>query len=319
MTTTTPATTATNHAVAPRPDPTLAAPVPLAAELGVPLGSSPAALVGYCNERGGKLARSVSSNRGFVHCQGLPPPMTEALAWYCGDGLTDDARLCRIVQTSEPASKNEAADGLAAWSQLLSAHHGPPTEQTADDTVWTIDRQRISLFSDHDKGTSDYVTSVIHEAVEVAGALSGQPEFPTGMAGFELGMTRDEAKRTCKRQRGLFVDVTQALGRGFVCGSLQGEPPLTFSGISGVYCDGRLCELSMDLTESSRRALLIMSARYGNAPPSAVDSPKCGAGAKRYTWRWSRDDELVGLVRLVDDCSPVVFYDNADGWKLRQF
>ena len=284
----------------------------------MPLGSGPSTLVAYCAERGAKLARSVAANRGFIRCYDLPPPMIEALAWYCGDGLTDDARLCRIVQTSEPVSKSQAADGLANWSHLLSAQHGRPTEQTADDTVWMVNHGRISLFADHDKGTSDYVASVMYESVELHGAPAGQPEFPRGAGGFELGMTRADAKQVCKRQRGLFVDVTQAIGRGFVCGSLQGDAPLSFTGVSGVYCDGRVCELRLDLSESSRRVLLLMSAKYGTAPPRAAENPRCGADAKSYTWWWSREEELVGLVRLVDDCSPSVFYDTAAGWELRK-
>jgi len=243
--------------------------------------------------------------------------MVEALAWYCGHGLTDSARLCRIVQTSEPASKSEASDGFARWSHLLSTHHGPPTEQTADDTVWMVNYGRISLFADHDKGTSEFVTTVVYESLELGGAPAGQPEFPRGAGGFELGMTRADAKQVCKRQRGLFVDVTQPIGRGFVCGSLQGDTPLSFTGVSGVYCDGRVCELRLDLSEGSRRALLLMRAQYGDVPPQPAENPRCGANAKGYSWWWSRDDELVGVVRLVDDCTPSVFFDNAAAWELR--
>jgi len=298
------------------PSPTLP-PLPLAADQGAPLGSPPSTLVSYCSEHGASVARSVTSNRGFVHCRNLPPPMIEALGWYCGDGLTEDARLCRMVQTSEPVPKGEAAEGFADWAQTLSARFGPPTEQTEADTVWAVDRQRISLFSDLDKTTSQYVTGVMYEAFEARGALSGQAEFPTQLGPFEFGMTRADAKQTCKRQRGLFIDVRVADNPGFTCLSLKGDAPMAFSGIGGLYCDGRLCELSLDVSESGRRALLLMATKYGEAPPSAEENPRCGAGAKRYTWQWSRDDELVGLVRLVDDCSPVVYYDSAEGWKLR--
>jgi hypothetical protein len=228
-----------------------------------------------------------------------------------------DARLCRIVQTSEPVSKSEAAKDLASWAHTLSAHFGAPTEQTEDDAVWTLDRQSISLFSDHDKTSSQYVTGVMYEAFEVEGALAGQPEFPTAMSGFEFGMTRGDAKQLCKRQAGLFVDITEAAARGFVCMSLKGDSPLAFTGIGGLYCDGRVCELSLVLSESSRRALLFMSDKYGDTPGYAKENPKCGTDAKRYFWRWSRDEELLGLVRLEDDCSPIVYYDNAAGWRLR--
>lgn len=315
-----PAPSTTNDAATPpgtaAPDPSRPRPLHLAAEQGVPLGSAPSALVDYCTERAGKVVRSVTSNRGFVHCRELPPPMIEALAWYCGEGLSEAARLCRIVQTSQPVSTSEAGESHAFWTRMLAAHFGPPTEQTADDTVWTTDRQRVSTFSERDKQTSQHTTSVVYESVEDR-PPSGQPEFPTRIGDFELGLTRAEAKHICKRQRGRFVDVKYGGARGFICVSLKGESPLAFSGTGGLYCGDRLCELWLVLSESSRRALLLMSATYGDAPPRAAENPRCGADAKSYTWRWSRDEELVGMVRLVDDCSPVVYYDNAEGWTLR--
>lgn len=260
--------------------------------------------------------QSVASNRGFARCIDLPPPMVETLAWYCGDGLTDGARLCRTVHTSAPVSQSKAAEQLAAWTHALAAHFGAPTEQTSDEAVWTNDRQRITIFSDFDPQTSEHTTIVVYESVEARG-LSGQPDFPTGVGGFELGQTRNEAKQVCKRQRGIFVDIRDGGARGFVCMSLKGDVPMAFSRIGGLYCDDRVCELSIALSESARRALLLMSTKYGESPPSAEENPKCGPDAKSYTWRWSRDEALVGLVRLVDDCSPVVYYDNADGWSLR--
>lgn len=99
--------------------------------------------------------------------------------------------------------------------------------------------------------------------------------------------------------------------------SLKVEAPFALTEVGGLYCDGRLCELSLSLSDSGRRALLLMSDKYGDTPPHAQEDPKCGSDAKRYTWRWSRDEDLVGLVRLVDDCSPIVYYDNAEGWNLR--
>jgi hypothetical protein len=242
--------------------------------------------------------------------------MIEALAWYCGDALTEDARLCLLVQTSAPVSKSEAGESQRFWTHTLAAHFGPPTEQTEADAVWTIGRQRITTFSDQDKQTTQHTTSVVYASVEDP-PLSGQSDFPTGVGGFEFGLTRTEAKQICKRQGGLFVDIRDGHARGFVCSSPKGESPFAHSEIGGLYCGDRLCEVSLVLSESSRRALLLMSSKYGDTPPRTVENPRCGPDAKSYTWRWSRDEAVVGVVRLVDDCSPVVYYDNAEGWRLR--
>lgn len=294
-------------------------PIQPAAEQGVPLGSPPRVAFRYCTAAKAGVDYFVRANQQWLVCSGLPPPLVEFVALYCGeDGLDEEARLCSLYHSTVPSSEAEAESTTSSWIANLSRSLGPAVKRKPGEVTWTRGDVEITVGTGPESDRDAYAPFVLYESAEGRASNSDRAHFPTGAGGFEFGFTLNQAKAECERRRGVFAPTSDAPAPGFQCLVPQVDSPLQIRIVSGLFCEGRLCEISLTLNDDEAHTAALLSKKYGPTDHYRDENPKCRPNATRRMWLWHAHNKgTIGVVRLLDDCFTQVLYDNSDGWYLR--
>jgi len=300
------------------PEPTPSAPIPLPGESGVRLGSPPKVFFEFCESSGGKLRHSVISNQGWAFCVNSPEPFVRLTGIYCGDALSEQARLCALVHEGALKPREEAETATSTWVTTLTSLLGEPSERRELGAVWTNDERDVLVSSNKDDTSERWRVRVLYRSADARLLLEPDPpDFPRSVGGFDFGSTAEDVKAECALGHGRFKLTSESPAPGFECTGPRIESPMDIQGVSGHFCAERVCELVLFVNKRMLQVLPDFIGRYGSGVSSHGPSGQCRSEVDEYRWTWAKGERTTGWMRLTEDCSTAIFYSNADGFKLR--
>ena len=288
----------------------------------IELGILPNEFSLICRQHFGRATQFVAGNRLSVICSVPFSDLPSVTVGFCPDG--ESTRACYVLQASDEVPSHKAALLVEQLTQQLTATHGVARAGSQGSMNWSwIDKGLIHL-SLVPTATGMRV-ALLHGSTEGANAFSNYPsEFPPEVAGFAFRATIVDASHNCTAKRGTFLETApthpapaQTITRSFVCADPQVESPRGLRTVTGLLCNGQVCELALELGGSLEAALKKIEDEYGPTTPSS-EPGECKAQSRHYRWVWAARNQTEGVLRLTDDCGLKLFYDDAQGFALRQ-
>jgi hypothetical protein len=185
---------------------------------------------------------------------------------------------------------------------LSSKHGNPRLEGSAE--VWARGGEIIQLSTQVTPKGKVITVDRTSETGRLAVARR-RVEFSAQVAHFAFGSSVGQTRQVCEKQAGEFADDDKLRREGFdsvapafMCIGPKLDSPLQIKTVTGLFCDGRLCELMLLLGSTQQAALEVLRGKYGPPVELPGAAGKCKPQLTRLTWNWAVGGTVTGWVGL---------------------